>query len=87
MLEVRGVDARYGDAQALWGVAIDVAAAETVCIIGPNGAGKTTLFRMIVAASQQAATAGDEAPDAGTLRWSGVDLERYTLSALRGARG
>ena len=38
-----------------------------VGVIGPNGAGKTTLFRMIVAASQGAA-AGDDAPDAGTLR-------------------
>jgi len=47
VLEVRRLDAHYGDAQALFGVALDVTAAETVCIIGPNGAGKTTLVHTI----------------------------------------
>jgi branched-chain amino acid transport system ATP-binding protein len=47
MLEVRGLDARYGDAQALWGIEIDVAPAEMVCIVGPNGAGKTTLVQTV----------------------------------------
>ena len=47
MLEVRGLDAFYGDAQALWDVELDVGAAETVSIVGPNGAGKTTLVNTI----------------------------------------
>jgi branched-chain amino acid transport system ATP-binding protein len=47
MLEVRGLDAFYGDAQALWGVDLDVAGAETVSIVGPNGAGKSTLVQAI----------------------------------------
>jgi branched-chain amino acid transport system ATP-binding protein len=41
------VDARYGDAQALWEVDLDVRPNETVCLVGPNGAGKTTLVHTI----------------------------------------
>jgi branched-chain amino acid transport system ATP-binding protein len=47
MLEVRDLDAFYGDAQALWSVSLDVDAAETVSVIGPNGAGKSTLVHAI----------------------------------------
>jgi branched-chain amino acid transport system ATP-binding protein len=47
VLEVRGVDAFYGEAQALWDVDLDVGSAETVSIVGPNGAGKTTLANTI----------------------------------------
>ena len=47
MLEVRQLDAFYGDARALWGVNLDVRAGETVCVIGPNGAGKSTLVNAI----------------------------------------
>ena len=47
MLEVRGLDAFYGDAQALWGVDLDVGSGEMVSIVGPNGAGKTTLVNTI----------------------------------------
>jgi branched-chain amino acid transport system ATP-binding protein len=47
MLEVRGLDAFYGDAQALWSVDLDVREGETVSVIGPNGAGKSTLVHAI----------------------------------------
>jgi branched-chain amino acid transport system ATP-binding protein len=47
MLEIRDLDAFYGDAQALWGVSLEVRDGETVSIIGPNGAGKTTLVHAI----------------------------------------
>jgi branched-chain amino acid transport system ATP-binding protein len=43
MLEVRELNAFYGDAQALWDVTLDVGPGETVCVIGPNGAGKSTI--------------------------------------------
>jgi branched-chain amino acid transport system ATP-binding protein len=65
MLEVRGLDARYGQAQALWDIDIDVGDAETVCIVGPNGAGKTTLVNTV---------AGLHRPSAGTVRLDGDDL-------------
>src|SRR5262245_20727647 len=47
VLEVRELDAFYGDARALWGVNLDVRAGETICVIGPNGAGKSTLIHAI----------------------------------------
>lgn len=47
MLEVRQLDAFYGDAQALWAVTLDVGAGETVSLIGPNGAGKSTLVASV----------------------------------------
>ncbi|HZM84625.1 MAG TPA: ABC transporter ATP-binding protein [Candidatus Limnocylindrales bacterium] len=47
MLEIAGLDAFYGDAQALWGVTMYVQSGETVCVIGPNGAGKSTLVHAI----------------------------------------
>jgi branched-chain amino acid transport system ATP-binding protein len=48
MLEVRGLDAFYGDAQALHGVDITVGDGEVVTLVGRNGAGKTTLLRCIM---------------------------------------
>jgi branched-chain amino acid transport system ATP-binding protein len=53
MLEVRGLDAFYGDAQALWEIDLDVGSAETVSIVGPNGAGKTTLANTITGIHRQ----------------------------------
>jgi branched-chain amino acid transport system ATP-binding protein len=47
MLEIGRLDAFYGDAQALWGVTLDVGAGETVSLIGPNGAGKSTLVASV----------------------------------------
>jgi branched-chain amino acid transport system ATP-binding protein len=47
MLDVRGIDVRYGDARALWDVDLTVGDGEMVCIVGPNGAGKTTLAHAI----------------------------------------
>ena len=47
LLETRGLTARYGDFQALFGVDIGLESGETVAIIGANGAGKTTLMRSV----------------------------------------
>ncbi|MCZ4287752.1 ABC transporter ATP-binding protein [Hoeflea alexandrii] len=47
LLETRGLTARYGDFQALFGVDLVLDEGETIAIIGSNGAGKTTLMRSI----------------------------------------
>jgi branched-chain amino acid transport system ATP-binding protein len=47
VLEVRDLDAFYGDARVLWAVDLDVRDGEMVGVIGPNGAGKSTLVSAI----------------------------------------
>ena len=47
LLEVRRLDAWYGDFQALFGIDLEVAAGEVVAIIGANGAGKSTFMRCL----------------------------------------
>jgi branched-chain amino acid transport system ATP-binding protein len=47
ILTIDGLDAHYGDFQALYGVSLTVEPGEVVAVIGANGAGKTTLLRSI----------------------------------------
>ena len=47
LLEVKGIDVSYGDAQALWDVSIHVEEGTIVALVGANGAGKTTLLKTI----------------------------------------
>jgi branched-chain amino acid transport system ATP-binding protein len=64
LLEVRALDAFYGDFQALFGVSLRVAAGEVVAVIGANGAGKSTLLKCIagVIASRRDAILFDGEP-------------------------
>jgi branched-chain amino acid transport system ATP-binding protein len=65
VLEVRDLEASYGDLRALGGVTLTVGAGEIVALLGPNGAGKSTLLK---------AVAGLLRPRAGRIRWEGEDL-------------
>lgn len=47
ILQIKALDARYGDFQALYGVSLDVCEGEVISVIGANGAGKTTLMRSV----------------------------------------
>lgn len=51
-LHVQGINAAYGDLQALWDISLEVHEGEIVTLIGPNGAGKTTLMRVIAGLHQ-----------------------------------
>ena len=47
MLEIDGLEVRYGQMSALRGVSLDVREREIVAVLGSNGAGKSTLLRAI----------------------------------------
>jgi ABC-2 type transport system ATP-binding protein len=74
MLELRAVSRSYGAVQALSKVDLDIEPGEILGLLGPNGAGKTTLISL---------TAGLLAPDAGTIRVGGIDVQRSPLQARR----
>jgi multiple sugar transport system ATP-binding protein len=59
---VRNVVKRYGTAQVIHGVSVDIADGEFVVLVGPSGCGKSTLLRMI---------AGLEAISDGTISIGG----------------
>ncbi|GGH13383.1 ABC transporter ATP-binding protein [Alsobacter metallidurans] len=48
LLEVRDLEAWYGESHVLHGVSLDVREGETITILGRNGAGKTTTLRSII---------------------------------------
>jgi branched-chain amino acid transport system ATP-binding protein len=48
MLEVRGLEASYGESQVLFGVDFAVAAGEVATLLGRNGMGKTTTVRALM---------------------------------------
>ena len=48
LLETRGLVARYGDFQALYGIDTELGEGETIAVIGANGAGKSTYLHSIV---------------------------------------
>ena len=60
MLEVRGLEAFYGPAQALFGIDLEVHAGEMVVLQGLNGAGKSTLLKSLM---------GLEVRTRGSVRW------------------
>jgi len=65
LLKVEGLDLYYGDAQALAGVSLDIAAGEMVAMVGANGAGKSSLIRAIH---------GIEKPARGKVLFDGTDV-------------
>ncbi len=65
MLEVKGLEVRYGGINAVKGIDLAVGAGELVALIGANGAGKTTTLK---------ALAGLLKPAAGRIYYNGDDI-------------
>ena len=77
MLTLEGVDAFYGDLQALHGVSLEVRAGELMALVGANAAGKTTTLRVI---------SGTLPARAGRVLFEGQDLAAMPAH-LRVAQG
>jgi D-xylose transport system ATP-binding protein len=65
ILALRGISKRFGAAQALLAVDLEVHPAEVVALVGDNGAGKSTLVKII---------AGIFPPDSGEMRFAGEEV-------------
>ncbi len=65
ILEVKGINKRFGGLQALGDVNLSVAENTTHAIIGPNGAGKSTLLNVLV---------GKLIPDSGSVMFDGQSV-------------
>ncbi len=68
MLEVSGLSAWYGQAQALRDVSLEVGRGELVTLVGRNGAGKSTLLRAVMGLHPHAT---------GGIRVGGVEVSGF----------
>jgi ABC-type branched-subunit amino acid transport system ATPase component len=75
MLEIKDLNAWYGDSHILQGIDLAIGDKERVAVVGRNGAGKSTLLKSIMNGGPRAA---------GTLRFDGRDLKG--LSDFKRAR-
>ena len=72
MLEIENLTKRFGAVTAVAGLSLSVGKGEVLGFLGPNGAGKTTTMKMVT---------GFLAPDGGTARICGHDIQSDTLAA------
>jgi len=68
LLDVRDVHTAYGLSRVLFGVSLEVAAGECVCLLGRNGVGKSTTMRSIM---------GLTPPQSGRITWKDTDITRW----------
>ena len=73
MLQVKGLKARYGEAQVLNGVTLDVYEGEVVSLLGRNGTGKSTTIKAIM---------GMVAVNGGNIHFEGREVTRYKPHSL-----
>ncbi|MBJ7223686.1 MULTISPECIES: ABC transporter ATP-binding protein [unclassified Brenneria] len=65
ILETQGLGKRFGGAQVINQVDMQIRRGEIRCVIGPNGAGKSTFFKLLT---------GEHAPSSGEIRFFGQRL-------------
>jgi branched-chain amino acid transport system ATP-binding protein len=65
LLSVQSIHTAYGLSQVLFGISLDVAEGECVCLLGRNGVGKSTTMRSIM---------GLTPPRSGRVLWRGRDV-------------
>jgi branched-chain amino acid transport system ATP-binding protein len=65
LLAVEDIYSAYGLSRVLFGISLEVAAGECVCLLGRNGVGKTTTIRSVM---------GLLRPTSGRVLWKGRDI-------------
>ena len=65
LLEVRDLHTAYGLSKVLFGVSLEIAAGECVCLLGRNGVGKSTTMRSIMGLTR---------PASGEVLWKGGSI-------------
>lgn len=75
MLEVKGINVRYGRTQVLWDISISVEEAQVVAVMGPNGSGKSTVLKAII---------GLVRPFDGQVLFDGKDITRLPTHEMAG---
>ena len=76
ILEIEQLTASYGASQILFGINIQLASSETVCLLGRNGVGKTTTLKTIM---------GIVKPRSGSVKFNGTEIggvPPYKISRL-----
>ena len=73
LLEVKGLEVRYGGIRAVKGVDLAVDEGELVCLIGANGAGKTSTLKAIC---------GLLPSHTGSVRYAGDEISRLPVFQL-----
>jgi branched-chain amino acid transport system ATP-binding protein len=65
LLAVENIHTAYGQSRVLFGISLEIAAGESVCLLGRNGVGKTTTMRSVM---------GLTPPTSGRVLWQGRDI-------------
>jgi ABC-2 type transport system ATP-binding protein len=73
-IRAEGLSKRYGSADALVGLNLEVARGEVIGYLGPNGAGKTTTIRLLLGLAR---------PTAGRAEIFGQDCQSHAVEAHR----
>jgi branched-chain amino acid transport system ATP-binding protein len=70
LLQVDGLEVKYGEARALFGVSLSLTPGRSLAVLGANGAGKSSLA---------AGLAGTVPPSAGRITFDGRDITRWPV--------
>ena len=73
LLDLKGLEVRYGGIRAVKGVDLEVDEGELVCLIGANGAGKSSTLKAIC---------GLVPVHAGAVRYAGADIAKAKVHEL-----
>ncbi len=73
LLQATSLTASYGDAQALFGIDLGIAAGEVVALIGANGAGKSTFLKSLT---------GLLPPASGEIHFDGTRIDRIDAADI-----